>query len=466
MTRVMDGVDAGWAAVEFGEAELGDARLTARLVQLAAAVGAQPGASLPQAMGQEPGAVKAAYRFFANADADADAIVASHVRATDARVAAEPLVLAVQDTTLLDFTAHPGTAGLGPLGNRHQRGLLAHTTLALSPERLPLGLLAQQVFVRDEVAAAPRARKQQPVAEKESATWLRSVEAVAAAACPTTRFVRVGDREADVYDLFLLERPPRVDLLVRSAQDRRVEAPDRFLRATGAAARGAATTTVAIPPRGGQPGREATLVVRHCPVVLRPPTHRAAESLAPVAVWAVLAREEDPPAGQDPLDWLLLTTRPVSGGADALERVAWYTARWGIETLHKVLKSGCRIEAKQLGTADRLTRCLALYSVVAWRVLYAVILARAVPDAPCTTLLDPDEWAALYCITHRTTVLPPAPPPLRDAVRWIGRLGGFLGRTGDGEPGATVLWRGLQRLHDHTAMYQVMKPPDPVTTCG
>ena len=152
--------------------------------------------------------------------------------------------------------------------------------------------------------------------------------------------------------------------------------------------------------------------------------------------------------------------------AAALERLEWYACRWGIESWHKVLKSGCRIEAKQLETADRLRRCLAVYRVVAWRVLYATLLARALPDAPCTALLDAEAWQALYCITHHTTRVPATPPPLRDAVRWIARLGGFLGRARDGAPGPTVLWRGVQRLYDHTAMYRLLTQPPHPATCG
>lgn len=458
-----------WAEEEFGEAELGDARLTARLVEMARLVGAQPSASLPQACAGEPGALKAAYRFFDNEGVEAAEILASHVQATYARLAGERRVLAVQDTTYLDFGGRPGTTGLGPLRSIKQQGMLAHTTLALTPERLPLGLLAQQVLVRDAASyAGALDHKERPIADKESGKWLRSVQAVAvaAAACPDTHFVSVGDREADVYDLFVLARPPTVDLLVRASQDRRVDSPERFLHATVAAAPVAATMTVAVPPRHGQPGREAHLRVRHCPVLLRPPKHRAAEHLPSAAIWVVLAREEDPPVGREPLSWLLLTSCPVHSAQDALERVDWYACRWGIELLHKVLKSGCRIEIKQLQTADRLIRCLAMYSVVAWRVLYAVMLARAVPDASCRALLDDDEWQALYCITHQTTILPPVPPRLGDAVRWIALLGGFVKRNRTSHPGVTVLWRGFQRLYDHTAMYKIMRPAPAGRTCG
>ncbi len=451
-----------WATNEFGAAALGDARRTARLVALAEALGACPAASLPEACGS-PAALKAAYRFFDTAEVTPDAVLARHVQATYARLTAVPLVLAAQDTTLLDWTAHPATTGLGPLSSARQQGLLAHSTLALTPERVPLGLLAQETWARDAATFGQLPDQHaRGIAEKESQKWLTSLAAVAAAraACPQTHFVSVGDREADVYDLFAAARPAGVDLLVRATQDRGIaDATHRRLRAAVAAAPRAATVTLHLPRRAAQPARQAILAVRWRAVTLRPPARRASEGLPPVAVWAVWAVEEAPPAGQEPVAWLLLTTVPVADTAAALARLAWYACRWGIEVWHKVLKSGCRIEARQLATADRLRRCLALYSVIAWRVVWATMLARALPDAPCTALLADDEWQALYCAVHHTPTPPAQPPPLRDAVRWLARLGGFLGRTRDDDPGVTVLWKGFQHLADLATMYRIMRPP-------
>jgi len=452
--------DESWAVAEFTDAELGDARRTQRLIELTTVFAHRPGASLPEACGDRA-RLKAAYRFFDNEAIDPQAILESHVRATSDRLAQVPRVLAVQDTTELDWTAHPATTGLGPLAHPAHQGLLVHTTLALSPERLPLGLLAQQVWARDPATIGQRTtRKQRPIAAKESQKWLTSVAAVREAhtRCPQTHFVCIGDREADVYDLFLQERPSGVDLLVRAAWNRRVDHPERYLWTKVAAQPVVATLTVWVPRRGLQPARQATVAVRWCLVLLGPPTHRTAEKLPSMAVWAVQAVEEQPPAGGDPIEWMLLTTCAVHTPAAAVERVDWYACRWGIEVWHKVLKSGCRIETRQLETAARLRRCLPLYSVIAWRLLYATLLSRAMPDAPCTALLELEEWQALYCAIHVTATPPATPPSLRQAVHWIGRLGGFLARRGDGEPGVTVLWKGLQHLTDLTFMYHIMRP--------
>ena len=173
----------------------------------------------------------------------------------------------------------------------------------------------------------------------------------------------------------------------------------------------ATTVVVDVPRQGARLARQATLAVRWHQVVLRPPKARTSEGLPDVAVWAVWATETAPPAGVAPLDWLLLTTVAVHTTADAEERLAWYACRWGIEVFHKVLKSGCAIERRQLATLDHLQRCLALFSVIAWRLLATTMLARDVPDQPCTVVLEDDEWQALYCHVHRTTQPPVTPRP-------------------------------------------------------
>ncbi len=451
--------DATWAEDEFGEADLGDVRRNARLVQLATVLGAQPSASLPDAT-DDPATLKAAYRFFDNDYVRAEAMLASHIQSTTRRIQTVPLVLALQDTTYLDWTDHPATDGLGPLAAPTHQGLLAHTTLALTPERVPLGLLQQQVWARDPDVRRNQDHKQRPIEAKESQKWLSSLDAVIAARadCPDTHFVSVGDREADVYDLFLLERPAGVDLLVRAAQDRKADHPEKYLWAAMATAPVAATVTVHMGARAEQSAREATLTIRWRQVTLRPPNSRAKEHVPNVTVWAVWAIETTPPPGVAPVEWLLLTTVPITTTDEALSRLAWYAARWGIEVWHKVLKSGCRIEDRQLETADRLIRCLTLYSVIAWRILYATMLARTAPTVPCTVLLDDDEWQGLYCRIQRVSIPSAKPPTLRQAVRWIAQLGGFQGRKGDAEPGVTVLWKGFQHLVDVTAMYRIMRP--------
>jgi hypothetical protein len=461
-------IEQAWAEEEFGTVDLGDKRLNARLVQLAGILGEKPQHSLPDASG-EPATLKAAYRFFDNEQVTPEGILLSHIEASYGRMASQQLVLAVQDTTLLDWTAHPDTTGLGPLASANRQGLLAHSTLGFSEERVPLGVLEMQVWARDaETFAQLKDHKQRAIADKESNKWLLSLAAVEAArkACPDTHFVSVGDREADIYDLFMLERSPGVDLLVRAAENRRVEAEERYLWAAVAASPVVASAEVKVPPRNGQAGRTAQLEIRWRKITLRPPLKRAKEKLPLVTVWAVWAVETAPPPNLPAVEWLLLTSVPVQTTEDALQRLAWYACRWGIEVWHKVLKSGCRIEARQLETADRLKRCLSLYAVIAWRILYATMLSRSVPDASCLALLNDAEWQALFCAIHHTTILPPTPPTLSQAVRWIAQLGGFQNRKRDGNPGVTVMWKGFQHLSDLTYMYLIFRPQSPLKDVG
>jgi Transposase DNA-binding/Transposase Tn5 dimerisation domain len=450
-----------WAEREFGEAELGDVRRTRRLVTLATAMAERGSTSLPEVC-EERAALQAGYRFFSNEGVRPEAILSSHVRATVERMRETRVVLAVQDTTALTYGEHAETSGLGPVARAGQRGMLVHTTLAVTPERVPLGLLEQTVWSRDAMPLGKRAtRRARVLAEKESRKWRAGLAAVgrARAACPTTEIISVGDREADVYDLFVAERPAGVELLIRAAWDRRVaDAPQPHLWDALAEAPVVATRAVTVPRRPGVAAREATVAVHVQAVTLLPPRHRTAEHLPTVPVTAVWVIETAPPPDTQPLEWMLLTTRPVTTAAQAVDLVDYYGCRWEIEVWHGVLKSGCRVEARQLATGRRLHRCLTIASVVAWRILYATRLARARPDLPCSVLLATEEWQALACRVLRIPTPPPTPPSLRTAVRWIAHLGGFIGRPADGEPGPTTLWRGLLLLAQITQLFLTLSP--------
>jgi hypothetical protein len=213
---------------------------------------------------------------------------------------------------------------------------------------------------------------------------------------------------------------------------------------------------LALPRADDRPARDAHLALRYAAVALVPPRRRGGGRLPPVDVDAVLVEEDAAPAGQEPVRWLLLTSVPVADVASAWERVTWYTYRWRVERYHLVLKSGLRIEQRQLATAARLELCLAVCGVVASRLLRLTYLARVRPAAPAACVLPPDAWPVLWAARHpHAPAPPPAAPTLRQAVREIAALGGFLGRRGDGDPGVITLWRGWQRLQDLRAGYHL-----------
>ena len=215
--------------------------------------------------------------------------------------------------------------------------------------------------------------------------------------------------------------------------------------------------TVRVPRHQNQPARDATLSLRFASMSFPAPSDYHSGRPA-ITLWAVWAQETDPPTGQKPICWCLLTTVPVRTLAQAIERIQWYVKRWTIEEFHRVLKSGCQVEARQLTTRPRLQRALAIDMVVAWRIMDLSKAARLQPDAPADQWLSTDEWQALYCYVHATDQAPETPPTIGQAVQWIAQLGGFLARKSDGHPGQMTLWRGLQRLKDIVGAWQVFGP--------
>jgi hypothetical protein len=439
---------------------LGDARLGRRLHTMVEQFAEQPTASIPQACG-DWGPTKGAYRFFNNPKVSHGDIVAGHRPACLERVAEEKLVLAVQDTTSLDYTHHPQTQGLGPLESPKRQGLFVHSALAVSDAGVPLGLLDQQVWTRDPEKVGQRhQRRQRPIEEKESFKWLKGLRASLKGLSTQVCLITVADREADVFDFFLDAKTHQTQVLVRACWNRRLTDPPGYLWDEVAHTPVRGRFMVEVGRAKDRKPREATVMVRFTPVTVRPPRHRLKEpGLHPLPLYAVEVREENPPPQVEPLHWLLLTNRPVNGFEQAQHCVRWYGLRWLVERYHFVLKSGCRIEQRQLETVERLQRCLGVYAIVAWRLLWLTYQARITPEAPCTVALETHEWQALYCYIHRTPTPPPEPPSLNQAVRWIAQLGGFLGRKHDREPGLKVLWQGWQCLHHIAETWLLLHPP-------
>jgi len=208
--------------------------------------------------------------------------------------------------------------------------------------------------------------------------------------------------------------------------------------------------------------RDAVVSMRFCTIKLRPPWRPEQKKLPVVTLQAILVREENPPENladlgdHEPIEWMLLTNTPVTNFEEAVQVVEWYCCRWQIEVFHKIIKSGCLVENSMLQTAKRLQNYIALMCVIAWRLQWLTYINRTDPDLPCIHILTTIEWQALYMRIHKTTKFPEKLPSVRQAVRWIAQLGGFLGRKSDGEPGITAIWRGWQRLQDFADTWSVI----------
>ena len=453
---------ADWVEDEFGTITIFDSRLKKRLFQMVRDFYKQPQAPIPQACGSLA-RTKAAYRFFSNKRVDMDQVLQAHVESTVERIKAHNVVLAVQDTTSLNYTTHYSMQGLGPINNTQNSsvGLMVHDTMAFSEQGTPLGLLDVQCWARDlEDRGKRHRRKKLPIEQKESMKWLNSYRAVSEvqSLCPDTMLVSVGDREADIYELFLEteKNPSGPELLVRCERSRNRKTEVDNLWEDMGKQPVAGTQVIHVPRKGSRAARDAKIEVRHAQIKLKPPQGK---DYPAVKVWMVYAKEVDYDTSvKSPLNWMLLTTVEVCNFEQAGERLAWYARRWGIEVYHRTLKSGCRIEDRRLENADSLQSCLAIDMVVAWRIYHLIKLGREVPDSPCTVFFEEAEWKALYVYINKSPNIPSTEPTLQEAMRLTASLGGFLGRKSDGQPGATTLWRGLQRLNDITATYLFLAP--------
>jgi hypothetical protein len=456
---------------------------------LCARLAADPQASFSAACG--PAGRQAARRLFRRQDTSVTSLLQGHYTQTAQRCAALPFVLVVQDTTELDYTGRPATTGLGPTGNRHGRGLLGHAALALSPSGEPLGLLHLDLWARDPQATGQaQTRRQRSTAEKESRKWGDGLAGVAARLPHGPEVLLIQDREGDVFTFLATPRRPGLQLLIRAAQARKVHLPaetrpahaDAALPVASAAAAPAPDTlfavaaaapvvgslTVSLPAQAGRAGkagreeREAALVVRATALVVQPPRHgRASEPKTPQRVWVVQAREERLPAGvpaTEAVDWVLVSTRPITTLAEAVALVQYYALRWRIERLHYTLKSGCQVEDLQHETAEALMKALSLYYVVAWRLLWLTYTARTQPERPAGEVLASEELTVLRSAAQRPV------HTAQEAVRAIARLAGWQGYRSAPDPGVKMLWLGLRRLTDMVTGWRLAAghSPDPI----
>jgi hypothetical protein len=467
--------DVDWVRHEVGGVDLSDRRLNRRVVKVTEQLAKSPTVPINEACG-DWASTQAAYRLFNNPKATPQALIEPHIEATVRRMSASlspVLVLVLQDTVFFSYGTHPKTRGLGPIGESNStwdRGLIMHNALALTSAGVPLGLLSQNIWARKEVPEGEGYQEKierlqcTPIEEKESAKWLIALRETVARTPRGVTVITIADRESDFFEFLTQATDLRANFLIRARTDRRLIFEDSAGAASMIEALAGAPTlgklTVQIPGNGSRRARTAQLAVRTARVTIMPPQRRGQAKISgstePISVNLIGATEQTPPAGTEAVSWVLLTNRPVPDFAAASEKIEWYGKRWNIETWHKVLKSGCKVEDCLLEEASRLQRYLTLFSIIAVRLMHVTYRARAQPEAPATEVFSPEEIEALHVRVHKK--LPPADPPtLRDTVRLVGRLGGHLGRKGDGEPGVTVLWRGWLRLYEDVEILRAHK---------
>ncbi len=442
-----------WAATEFESLDMGDPRRKRRLISLAEDFSAKPTASIPQACGDWAD-TQAAYRFFSNDKVQWRDILDAHIQSSVARMAGQDVVLCIQDTTELDFNGQKA-AGLGPLSYESQRGMYVHPTYAVSTSREPLGVLDAWMWAREfknDDGVRP--------GMKESLRWIEGYERLAELApkLPTTRLVYLADREADIIALMVCARDldVPVDWLLRSKNNRTLPDGDKlWVSVTKEEPLGEIAFTL---PKGRE--HNAREVVQ---AVWAKSVQLSDGKKGVVHATCIVAKEINPPAGEKAVEWRLLTNRSAATLEQALELVGWYRARWEIEMLFHVFKNGCKIEDMQLERIERIERALVLYLIVAWRIARLMRLGRTCPDMDAALMFDRDEWRAAYILNRRKP--PVNAPTLNEVVRLVARLGGFLARKGDGEPGVKTIWLGMQRVIDFAAGVRHSREDQALVTC-
>lgn len=449
-----------WAQQQWGTVELGDKRRTARAVQVGAQMAANPGALLPGQM-QGWGDLKAAYRLLNQSAVTHEALSAPHWQQTRerARQSAGP-VLFIQDDSHLDYTCREAD-GLGQIGDPNGRGLMIHSTLAVQPGEMPaiLGLAHQLVWARQGLPHKGRETRQERYYRKgrEFENWYGALAAIGRPP-PGSCWISVADRASDMFSYWRQAVDADWHCLLRVVHDRRIQGEDdsgEHLREWAAGLPSAAEETLHLRTRPDRVARTVTLAVAWGHTSVLPPRNDpTATGKPPVDAWVIRAWETTaPPAGEEPLEWLLLSTLPVENARQAHERLQWYRCRWLIEHYHKALKTGCRMEDSQLQQGEALKRQLGFLSIVAVRLLQVETLARTVPELPADQAADPQLLEFVCRLRH----LDAAQMTIYQFWREVAKFGGFLGRKHDGEPGWQTLWRGWNYLYPRFEGYLLGK---------
>lgn len=461
-----------WSEQTFGTVQLGDPRRTKRAVQIGQALAANAGASLPKQMGS--GAeLEATYRLLQSSHVSYEALIQPHLLATREDCRQSKTVLMIQDTTDLSYQQHPKTRGLGPIGNGNHQGFLLQTVLAVEPQSLQvLGIAHQEPFLR-QPAPGKETKGQRLKRERESQVWERSVQALGAPP-EGIRWVHVGDRYSDIFSFLRQCREQQCDFTIRASQDRCVDLlveqgatvvaprshhpehsspPALHLFEVLMGWQAQATSTVHVSSSQKHPARTAQVSLCWQPLRLLPPRSQEARNWTALVVWVLRVWEPDPPQGVEALEWVLLTSVPTQSVEEASERVQWYRTRWMVEDFHQGLKTGCRMEERQIQEYEGLRTLLGFVAPIAVRLLQLRWASRQDPDRMASEILPTDVVQVVAHLAHwdATTMT------IQQCWYAIARFGGYLGRKGDGPPGWKTLWGGW--LHIQTMLQGVHLAP-------
>jgi len=441
-----------WAVETFGAVELGDPRRRDRLLKVSSALAVNPSASLPQAFGNW-GETQGAYRFLSDPAFSYEEIIQPHWNHVYGEAAQEERTLLLADTTEFDFTKHQALKGRGPIGNsRENIGFSLHTVLAMKPQTQQiLGCLTLNPFIRQLVPAG-ETKWQRKKRARESQVWEQSVQRIGRVP-ENCQWIYVSDSGSDVYTFWQTCEELGYDFVLRLAQDRNVDGSEEeateqreqaHVKTLVRALPAVDAHVVTIPAQRGRPKRETCLQMTFQEVRVHPPLHGARLSETGITAWVVRVWETNAPEGQEPLEWILLTTLPLTCAEQAWEVVRWYEWRWQMEDFHKALKTGCQMERHNLQTIEAVWRLLAILTPLALRLLVIRQAAQQAEEIPASEVVSAEVIQVVTHLDQRHQAIRTA----KELWRAIARLGGYLDRKHDGPPGWQTLWKGWKRILD------------------
>jgi hypothetical protein len=455
-----------WVENEMEWIDLGDRRLNQRSFNILEGLGLAPGRTIPQAF-QVWSEIKATYNFFNNDSVSEKKILASHLAKTIERINEYPVVLLASDTTDINYTTKSIMKNKERLDNK-QNGIWLHATIAITPERLNLGLIQANFWHREnEVAkkdsAFRTARDKAPIEEKESYRWIESYQKACEIAkeVPRTQIINISDRECDIIEFFELAESKKneefkANFIIRSQYDRLIETNDietdevinkLWKKLKKADSLGELEFTIST--RGDRKARKVKQKLKAISVTLTPSNKKKS-----IVVNAVMAIEEQPPEGEDPVMWIFITDLPIKTFEDVCKIIEYYLCRWQIELFFKVLKSGCKVEERQLQTTERIKNIIAIFFVISWRVMFTMMLGRICGEMSCTDLFDEAEWKSVYKILNKKKALPRKPPALGEFIVMIAKLGGYVEHKDGEPPGIKTMWKGMARMVDFSLAWE------------
>jgi len=454
-----------WVIEELARLSFGDKRLDKRAQKILTKLSRNATDSIPAAC-SGAAETKATYRFFDNDQVTPEKINKAHFDATFARMEKKPIVLIPQDTTTLNFSTQYERKDTGPTTKDAAKGMQLHCAIAVTPEKVCLGVVSRKQWHRKELQKLTRAERNKkdystPIEDKESYRWLENYKQANeyAAALPNTMIVSIADREGDIYEIYkeankiFSSEGAKAHFLIRAKTNRRIcsesgKKTSNKIKETIRNEKPLGKMTIHVAETKKRKAREAHMTIYSKSICIAwPDKIRKEKPYKPVTITAVLCTENNPPAGIPAIEWLLITDLSVSTFEEACEKIQWYTCRWQIEIFFKILKSGCTIEKLQL-TDKNFSACLSFYMIIAWRILYVVILGRHCPDISCECIFSKEEWQTTYVVVNRKKP-PLVPPKLNDMIRMVASLGGYLNRKSDPEPGVKTMWIGFRNMQEH-----------------